>query len=149
MVYYKGSEKNCFSASLCLQYRTEGPVWSQASYQSQEAPSKQTPARLFTRDQQLDTQISQQLAWAFLSCLLSFFDSIVSCRASLFSSYVRDLLSQLTFPTFSKQKRKKNIYKSSLKKCGQPMYKGVGLFCLALFFKGYVHLSPSSWFKPG
>ena len=86
---------------------------------------------------------------AFLSCLLSFFDSIVSCRASLFSSYVRNLLSQLTFPTFSKQKRKKNIYKSSLKKCGQPMYKGVGLFCLALFFKGYVHLSPSSWFKPG
>ena len=51
----------------------------------------------------------------FLSCLLSFFDSIVSCRASLFSSYVRNLLSQLIFPTFSKQKRKKNIYKSSLK----------------------------------
>ena len=29
------------------------------------------------------------------------------------------------------------------------MYKGVGLFALLYFFKGYVHLSPSSWFKPG
>ena len=135
MVYYKGSEKNCFSASLCLQYRTEGPVWSQASYQSQETPSKQTPARLFTRDQQLEHSDLSTTCLGFLSCLPSFFDSIVSCRASLFSSYVRNLLSQLIFPTFSKQKRKKNIYKSSLKNVVKQCIKELVCFALLCFLR--------------
>ena len=71
----------------------------------------------------------------FLSCLLSFFVSIVSCRASLFSSYVRDLLSQLTFPTFSKQKRKKNIYKSSLKNVVNQCIKELVCFALLCFLR--------------
>ena len=114
-MYYKGSEKNCFSASLCLQYRTKDPVCSQAflstlgSFQ-QVDPGPPVHQGSAARHSDLSTT-----CLCFLFCLLSFFDSIVSCRTSLFSSYVRNLLSQLIFPTFSKQKRKKNIYKSNLK----------------------------------
>ena len=69
----------------------------------------------------------------FLSCLLSFFVSIVSCRASLFSSYVRDLLSQLTFPHSRSKKERRNIYKSSLKICKNVVNQCVKeLVCFAL-----------------
>ena len=71
----------------------------------------------------------------FLFCLLSSFDSIISCRASLLPSYVRDLLSQLTFPTFSKQKRKKNIYKSSLKNVVNQRIKELVCFALLCFLR--------------
>ena len=98
-MYYKGSEKNCFSASLCLQYRTKDPVCSQAflstlgSFQ-QVDPGPPVHQGSAARHSDLSTT-----CLCFLFCLLSFFDSIVSCRTSLFSSYVRNLLSQLIFPT--------------------------------------------------
>jgi hypothetical protein len=114
-VYYKGSEKNCFSASLCLQYRTKDSVCSQAFLSTLGSSQQVDPGPPVHQGSAARHSDLSTTCLGFLSCLLSFFDSIVSCRASLFSSYVRNLLSQLTFPTFSKQKRKKNIYKSNLK----------------------------------